>query len=362
MKIFIQTPTGTKNKINNHTISHLSYFDFLTKRRSFIDFIKNGVSGSTLFAKLMNPFYFHKLYLEKDKLYFNFLHSFKEKYIDYDVIVMNPGVDLVHPEFLIKHFPNTLKCLHFIDDPHATYSYGFPYAWAFDCATYISPSYNQLSMVEILNNVGLEKNRWFPHCVTNNNQPKYEINHLSEQLNKRNNKALYVGGFYSGKIKRLIYLKNMLKSDFDIFGRYPLNGFSFPLISLFNKKINFYRVRSLTEEALENYYSNYAIGVNMHLSYPARETGNARTYELAYRGLAQVVDDGNHSLINKIFKPEKEILTYHNIKECVDQIRRLQNNNDLRVKIATNAYEKAIKEYNYPYQLNKLIKWFKSLI
>lgn len=362
MKIFIQTPIETKNKIKNHTISHLSYFDFLTKRRSIADFIKNGVSGSTLFAKLMNPFYFHRLYLEKDKSYFNFLYAFKEKYNDYDVLVMNPGVDLVHPEFLNKYFPNTLKCLHFIDDPHASYAYGFPYAWAFDCATYISPSYNELSMKEILDHVGLKKNRWFPHCISNISKPRYSLDDFHDQLKSRNNKALYVGGFYSGKIKRLIYLKSKLKHNFDIFGRFPMKGFSFPLMSLLNKKVNMYRVRSLTDQKLEDYYSKYSIGINMHLSHPARETGNARTYELAYRGLAQVVDSSKDSMIDKIFTPEKEILTYENMKECIEQTNRLQNNDDLRITIAKNAYIKCIKKYNYPRQLKELINWFKTLI
>ena len=89
---------------------------------------------------------------KKDSEYFKFLSAFKERYSDFDVIFMNPGVDLVHPEYLIKNFPNAIKVLHFVDDPHASYSYGFPYSWAFDAATYISPSYSEdYSMEEILN-------------------------------------------------------------------------------------------------------------------------------------------------------------------------------------------------------------------
>ena len=54
--------------------------------------------------KMQNPFFIQKMYLDKDKEYMNYLHEFKERFFDYDVIVMNPGVDLVHPEFLHKTF------------------------------------------------------------------------------------------------------------------------------------------------------------------------------------------------------------------------------------------------------------------
>lgn len=362
MKIFIQTPDGFDNDLNNHTISHLSYFDFLSKKRSMSDFIRNGISGSSLYAKLLNPFYFHKLYLDKDKSYFNYLHSFKERFVDYDVIVMNPGVDLVHPEFLKKHFSNSLKCLHFIDDPHASYSYGFPYAWAFDCATYISPSYNEyLNMSEILELVGFKFTKWVPHCITNIDRPKYTINELENQLLSRNNKALYVGAFYTGKNSRLIKLKNKLKNNLDIYGRYPLSGYSFALLSTYKGYPSLYKVRKISNRLREKYYSQYSIGLNMHLSDPARETGNARLYELAYRGLAQVVDNGQYSMLEKIFEPENEILTYSNVTECCEQIKRLQLNKDLRIKIAINGYKRAIEKYNYQDRLLNLIEWFKSI-
>ena len=39
----------------------------------------------------------------------------------------------------------------------------------------------------------------------------------------------------------------------------------------------------------------------MHLTHPACETGNARTYELAYNGVAQIIDTSDVSLIKNIF-------------------------------------------------------------
>jgi hypothetical protein len=363
MKIFMQTPFGKKKVLGNHTVSHMSYDSFLSNNKKAIDLIKSGFSGSSLYARLQNPYYLQKLYLNKDRNYFQFLHEFKDRYQDYNVIVMNPGVDLVHPEFLYRNFPNSLKCLHFIDDPHQTYNYGLPFSWAFDCATYISPSYSEdFEMSKLLKLAGFNKTKWFPHCITNINQPKYNLEDLEKQLLTRNNKVIYVGGFYTNKVKRLRILKNKLKNNMDIFGRYPFAGYSFPIISAFNGQLNMYRVRSITDAQREEYYSSYSIGLNMHLSEPSQETGNARLYELAYRGIAQVVDASKASLVDRIFKPEKEVLVYNSLSECVDQIRRLQSDEELRINIATNAYKRAITEYNYPNRLLNLFDWFKQLL
>ena len=120
--------------------------------------------------------------------------------------------------------------------------------------------------------------------------------------------------------------------------------------------------RQLSNIELENIYSNKAVGINMHLSNPSIETGNARLYELAYRGVAQVVDTSKVSLVEEIFEPENEILTYETIDECVYQTRRLLCDDELRFKIALAAYERSINQYSYLDNLTRLIEWFKSLL
>ncbi|MBC8147158.1 MAG: glycosyltransferase [Bacteroidetes bacterium] len=362
MKVFIQTPYEDCD-FHGHKLSHMSYDSFLSNKVGLASIIKHGVSGSTLFARLNNPWYLQKLYLAKDKEYFKFLYEFKERYEDYDVIVMNPGVDLVHPEFLYKHFPNTLKCLHFVDDPHATYSYCFPFSWVFDCATYISPSYNnEFTMPEILHHVGLKLNKWFPLCNSNLKEPIYSINELKKQLSTRNNKIIYVGNYYSNKNKRLSSIKHKLKSDFDIFGKTPLGGYMFPINSTINGFPSRYRVRSISNKERELFYSKYSIGLNMHLSTPGLETGNARLYELAYRGVAQVVDSGGASLVGNIFRPGDEILTYQNERECIDNIRLLQSDENLRMSLALSAYKRAIVDYSYPSKLIEVLDWYEGII
>ena len=87
MKIFMNTP---KNffKSDEFTFSHISHNNFLKEKRSVLDFIKHGLSSSTLHAKLQSPTFINKLYLDKDPDYMNFLNTFKEKYKDFDVIVI----------------------------------------------------------------------------------------------------------------------------------------------------------------------------------------------------------------------------------------------------------------------------------
>ncbi len=363
MKIFIQHVFEEEKTFDDIVFSKMSYLPYLSKKKKLVDILKFGLSGSSLYAKLNNPYYINRLYIEKDKSYWRFLNDFKDRYKDYDIIVMNPGVDLVHPEFLYKNFPNTLKCLHFIDDPHQTYNYGLPFSWVFDCATYISPSYSaDFTMSEILKHAGFKKTKWVPHCASNSIEPPYLEEELKNQLKTRNGKVIYVGGFYLSKNKRLTNLKRALGKNFDIYGRYPLKGNMLTLLSFLDGKPLLYRVRSISAQQKELFYSQYSIGLNMHLSTPSVEVGNARLYELAYRGVAQVVDYSSISLLKNIFEPEKEVLVYTNMKDCLDQLHRLKNNDDLRMEIALNAYKKAIEHYNYKKVMLELAGWFKKML
>jgi hypothetical protein len=363
MKIFMNSPFPDETIFNKHLVSKFPYGNHIKVQKNFKSFISRGLRGNKLGALLADPGFLHKLYREKDKGYFNYLEAFREKYRDFDVIVSNPGVDLIHPEFLYKNFKNSLKVLHFIDDPHLTYSYNLPFSWAFDAATYISPSYSlELNMKDLLELNGFKHIKWVPHCVTNLNEPSLDLHNINNQIINRKKKVIYVGNFYSGKQDRLSFFKNKLGNKFDIFGNFPLNGYMFPLLSILNGYPSTYRVRSISGELREKYYNEYAVGINMHLNSPSIETGNARLYELAFRGVAQVVDTSNISLVDKIFEPEKEILTYRNKYECVEQVERLLLDDNLRITIAKNAYLKSIKSYQLKNVILEQIKWFNRII
>ena len=217
-------------------------------------------------------------------------------------------------------------------------------------------------MPEILKLAGFQRTKWVPHCISNFEDPPYDYDDLKSQLETRNGKIIYVGGFYSDKNNRLTSLKRKLGNKFDIYGRYPLNGHLLTLLSILDRKPLFYRVKPITEAQKEILYSKYSIGINMHLSSPSVEVGNARLYELAYRGVTQIVDFSNVSLVQKIFSPEKEILCYTNLDECIEQVYRLKNDNELRISLAINAYKKAIESYNYKKIMLELAEWFKQML
>jgi hypothetical protein len=363
MKIYMHTALQDDEIIEGNLFSKFSFFEYLRKPSGVINILKYGISGRSLFGRLRNPEYLHMLYVSKDAGYLKYLQEFKDRYSSYDVIVMNPGVDLVHPEFLHKNFKNSLKILHFIDDPHTTYSYGLPFSWAFDAATYITPSYSEdYSMAEILKCSGFNDVKWVPHCVTNLNQPKWSQQELESQLYNRNGKAIYVGSYYSGKQDRLSKLKLAFGNKLDIYGYYPLGGYSFGVFSCLSGIPSMYRVKTISDNYREAIYDEYAVGINLHLSTPSLETGNARLYELAYRGVAQVVDTSPVSRVGEIFEPTKEILTYENIDECVEKVNMLLNDKDLRISLALNAYSKACKNYQYRNCLNDLTQWFSTLL
>ena len=349
-----------QTEISGAVIHKMDYTGYLPQKGPFHERFKYGFNRNSLYAKLLNPGYIHRLYLEKDQNYFKYLNDFKDKYSDCDVIVMNPGVDLVHPEFLHTHFKSAVKILHFIDDPGMTYSYGLPFSWVFDGATYITPSFSEsMDMETILKLAGFKWTKWMPHCVTNISPPYWTNDELVQQLDTRTSDALYVGGFYKGKEARLLELKRCLGSQFDIFGRFPYYGLGFGAKGLI-KNAQLYRVKSLTDEQRTAKYMSYKVGVNMHLTSPSLETGNARLYELPFHGIAQLADVSEHSLVENIYEDGKEILLYRDMAECVELTKMLLNDQTLRNSIALNSYKKTISHYTMNRVMSNLIEFLKN--
>ena len=340
--------TGYPNeqKIAGAEIHKTDYWDYLPQQVSILDRLKYGVNRASLFGRLLNPRYLHQLYIEKDKNYMKYLGDFKDKFEKFDVILMNPGIDLVHPEFLHLHFKEAVKIMHFIDDPHMTYSYNLPFAWAFDGATYISPSFSEnMDMETLLKLAGFKWSKWLPHCVTNIEPPYWSVAELSKQLDGRDKGSIYVGGYYQGKNDRLLELKQDLGDSFDIFGRFSTRQSIAFSTKLLLKSSQFYKVKSISDEQRRSKYFSYKVGINMHLSNPSIETGNARLYEIPFHGMAQIADYSEYSLVENIFENEKEILLYKNMDECLALTKLLLNDDHLRRKIALNGYRKTISHY-----------------
>ena len=356
--------TGFPDKMHiaGAEIHKTNYWSYFSEYISMVDRLKYGINRASLFCKLQNPGYIHQLYREKNSSYIKYLNDFKDKFEKFDVIVMNPGIDLVHPEFLHLNFKSAIKILHFIDDPHMTYSYGLPFSWAFDGATYISPSFIEyMNMATLLKMAGFKWTKWMPHCVTNLQSPYWKNEELADQLESRKEDAIYVGGYYKGKEDRLLKLKQSLGQKFDIFGRFPMHKQITFSTKLIFKNFKFYMVKSLTEKQRMMKYFNYKVGINMHLTIPSVETGNARLYELPFHGIAQVADVSQHSLVENIFEHEKEILLYRDTRECIDLTKMLLEDDKLRKSIALNGYKKTISHYTMHKVISDFVEFLRKL-
>ena len=81
----MQTNLPDKTKLSGAIIHKTSYQNYLPRGGAMIDRLKYGINRASLYAKLMNPGYLHRLYLEKDRDYFRYLNDFKDKYSDREV-------------------------------------------------------------------------------------------------------------------------------------------------------------------------------------------------------------------------------------------------------------------------------------
>ena len=73
MKIFLRNFIKENFNFLGHKISHINYDKFLKYNKTFTNYLKHGISGNNLFAKLLNPSFIQNLYTSKDKSYFKFL-------------------------------------------------------------------------------------------------------------------------------------------------------------------------------------------------------------------------------------------------------------------------------------------------
>lgn len=320
------------------------------------ELIYGGLNQFLRKNNLRNPEAFDELYRKRDRGFMRFVDETIEICKKCDVVILSGGVDMLPPEILISELKKKIKLQYFVDDPHASLSYGTPYSFAFDGAIYISKRYSQKwSMIEFLEHVGFERNRifWLPLCVSNVSSKNFTSH---EDLIARAG-AGYVGQYYGSKVSRLKYLKKKLGKDFQIRGRWPFRG----LISLAAStplQNNFVGlVPPLSLEGRDQFYNNLAVGFNLHQSFsPCIESGNVRTYELPWHGVAQVLDRPMVEEDDLPFIPSKEAFYYRDIEEAEKIIIMLLNEPELRAKVAYAGYKRSLRDYSWSAVLSKLFK------
>lgn len=356
------TPEGYTPSDQRIEIRHVTIPQNLL-RPKWSDLFLHGLSGSRAWFRASNPDTAQRLQLDRNRDYLQYLDEFYEIAKHCDIVQVNPGVDLIHPEFIRRNI-KAFKVIHAIDDPHRTYSYLTPFAWAYDAVSYISPTYKSgISMDEFLKAAGVTRRLWLPHCVSNYNRlGTSELNERMAGITSRGDgDIVYVGGFYPAKHRVLTRIADGLrkrgKRNFRIYGRYPLWGYAGYIVGDGNATK---RVKSLSREEREQLYKKASIGINLHLTGGMHETGNARMYELAFRGVAQVCDGIENPGTHQIFSDKHEILLYSNVEDAIDKICQLIDDPQMRTNIARNALLRANDHYTMDASLDRLLSFSKE--
>lgn len=300
-----------------------------------------------------------KLYQNKDEKYFSFLDNFYNKFRDYDIIICDQ-INPFHPEWLHKKFTNTIKIYGMIDDPACTYHRTLSELWAFDGVFYVSPGYNEMyTMKELLEVYNSNIQSYFlPHARYNN----LSINHteiVNDSFENRKGDVLYVGAYYESKIDRLIYLKQKLGNKFNVYGYWPYKGYRGILRALEFKHPFPYKVNSISEQNKFNLFLQHKICFNMNWN-EKRETGNMRMYQAPFYGMMLLCDKSAKNQHEIIFNTN-EAVYYDGIEDAVEKINYYLNNDNERIRIAKNGFNRAIKDYNRDKIWTDFLNWIISI-
>lgn len=293
-----------------------------------------------------------KLYRDRTPWYLLMVKEFLSVARNSDIVVFysfNP----IHPEILVRELKGVIKVLGFTDDPISTYIRGIPYIWACDGAFFISPSYNEESLMQDrLKNWGMEDSHWMPLSQPFDKPEPTEI-----FFERRNVDVVYVGNAYGTKMDRLTVLKRHFADRLKIHGRWPYFGYFGFLRGFAGMPLFPWRVTPLSDAQKQELYYNAKIGINMHYSTGSMEIGNMRMYELPAHGVMQICDTGGCESHAKIFKPNKEVIYYTSTNEAIELIEYYLSHDDERTSIAQAGFHRFWKDYKFEDVLIQLLNW-----
>lgn len=316
-------------------------------------------------SKLMtlNNFYtadsLNDLYKNNDKTYFEFLNWFYKSFKDFDVLVC-AQINPLHPEWLAENFIKTIKIYGMQDDPVCTYHRTLSELWAFDGVYYVSPSFNQKyttkEFIDLYNSK--IKSYFLPNATSNIYSPDHDFS-VQNSFSNRKKSIIYVGQYYESKIDRLIYFKDILKDEFDVFGWWPRFGYQGVVRALKFKRPFLNRVTSLTENQKFQHFLNYKICLNMNWN-EKLETGNLRMFQAPFYGMMLLNDIAAKDQHLEIFSND-EAVYFEGIEDATDKAQFYLKNDSERIRIAKNGYKKAVKFYSRNDAWSGFLNWAMDL-
>lgn len=334
-------------------------FAFFDRRRhgSLADLVRGGLTAFRAANWLYRAETVDQLYRQRDPAYIRMATQFIERFRDFDLIVLS-SFNPIHPELLVNELSKPIRVIGFIDEPVSTYVRGIPYLWAVDGAFYVSPSYDERSLLgDKLTQWGCPRNFWWPLRPFDYQRPEPS----PEFFCQRDVDLVYVGLPYGPKIDRLAKLKRHFGKRMRIHGHWPMGGWTGVLRGAFGKPVLWQRVRSLSADERRNLYLRARIGFNMHLSESPRETGNLRMYETPAHGMMLVCDKAGCDAHERIFSGDREAIYYDSIDHAIEKIEYYLAHDDERVEIARAGFERVHSEYEWAPNLSRLLDWSMSL-
>lgn len=326
-------------------------------RRTWRNFLANGRNGYMRDNALWFQRFVDEMYRDRDPAYLRLVDEFIARYEDYDVLVF--GIQcFIHPEILATRLSRPIKILGFVDDPVSTYAHGIPCLWAFDGAFYITPAYSEaMSMDDLLVQAGCRNRFWLPLTA-----PAPRPDTADDAFFKRRDAPMvYVGKRYRPKVDRLKVLKRHFGDEFQVYGRWPLNGWWGPAATLLGDFSFPHHVRALSQDERTTQYWRTQIGLNMHWSRFPSETGNMRMYEVPLHGMMLLCDTAARGLHGQIFEPDREAVYYDTIEDAIEKAEYYLAHENERIEIARRGFERAWKDYNWETVFHRFLNWASGL-
>lgn len=327
----------------------VAWHGYATRGRRLFTHGLSGVARSRLVLEARGV---DEMYRERDSQYMNNCERLLEEAEGADAVVFFT-YPFIHPEMLDRRRGGRKFIIGFVDDPHATYVRGLPYAWAYDGAFYISPSYSaENSFEELLRRAGVRRAHWLPLV-----QPVPIPSLTYDDVLRRSQAVCYVGNPTFSKVGRLAHIKQALGEDFVVNGRWPFAGYAGFTRLLIGERGYYRRVHPLTPGEKRALYLRTKIALNMHVSDTPSECGNMRTYEATSHGMLLLCDRGAKNLQTQIFREDEEAVYYDSIEEAVAKARELLRSDERRAEIAYRGYLRASKQYAFETVWHSLCDW-----
>jgi glycosyltransferase involved in cell wall biosynthesis len=200
---------------------------------------------------------------------------------------------------------------------------------------------------------------------------------IAEDTEKKYSPVVFSGSLYTGTAfhqQRIYYLEKMIREGIDIkifantesrwkfIARKGIEIFRHGISHVkgtryYNRLLRQHILPPVFGQEMYSLLGSSQLCFNIHGEVAGPSAGNMRLFEATGMGTCLITDWKEN--LAELFEPEKEVVTYQSVEECIDKIKWLLNNPSVRNKIAKAGQMRTLKEHtieNRVQQLNEIIK------